>query len=119
MALKSETYVPELVREHAKVLGEDAPIRRPIVQLVSRGRELHRYTTLPKISLHQLPSRPVPLREPSRIKHGFFQTRPRQRLPESCDIGVEVGIVRVERRIELSIASATDLLILIHLWLFV
>ena len=52
MALKSETYARELVREHAKVLGEEAPIGRPIVQLTSRGRELHRYTALPKISLH-------------------------------------------------------------------
>ena len=96
MALKSETYARELVREHTKVLGEEPSIGRPTVQLISRGRELHRYTTLPKISLHQLPSRPVGLREPSRIKHGFFQTRPRQRFPEGCDMGVEVGIVRVE-----------------------
>lgn len=95
MALKSKTYSRELVREHAKVFGEDAPIDRR-VQMISRGRELHRYTTLPKISLHQLPSRPVALREPSRIKHGFFQTRPRQRFPEGCDMGIEVGIVRVE-----------------------
>jgi hypothetical protein len=37
------------------------------------------------------------MHEPSRVEYRFLQTRPRQGCLESCDMQIDVGIVRMER----------------------
>ena len=59
-------------------------------------REFHRYAALPKIGLHQLPARTIALHETSRVEYGFFQARPHQRRLESCDMEVDIGVVRLK-----------------------